>query len=84
MPSLPLRLHPTDVPLPVCAGWLPEADVARWLEEAGRIEDAAPAAVVRFYPVAAAPQDQSAAGVILHVSGAVPDLDRLFGPRVQR
>lgn len=84
MPSLPLKLRVASTPLPVRAGWLPVADAAAWLHEAKQIQEAAPGAVVRFYPLAATSHDQTATGVIITVSGEVPPLDPLFSPPVQR
>ena len=84
MPALPLKLRIAPLPLPVCAGWLPCAGVSAWLAEARRIEEAAPGAVIRFYPLAASAQDQSVAGVVITVSSGPPELDRVLGPQVQR
>ncbi len=84
MPSLALKLRVAPLPLPVCAGWLPCAGVSAWLAEARRIEEAAPGAVIRFYPLAASAQDQSVAGVVITVSSGPPELDRVLGPQVQR
>jgi tetratricopeptide (TPR) repeat protein len=84
MPALPLKLRVSATPLPVCAGWLQTADVRVWLSEARRIMEAAPGVVVRFYPLAASAQNQTAAGAILTIKGNVPNLDRLFSPQVQR
>ena len=84
MPALPLKLRIAPLPLPVCAGWLPCAGVFAWLEEARRIEEAVPGAVIRFYPLAASAQDQSVAGVVITVSSGPPELDRVLGPQVQR
>lgn len=84
MPVLPLRLRTAAQPTPVCAGWLPVAEVAAWLAEAGRIAQAAPRAEVCFYPMARPAQDQTASGVLIRVTGEVPNLDRVLGPQVQR
>ncbi|MES2709500.1 MAG: hypothetical protein V4726_23085 [Verrucomicrobiota bacterium] len=96
MPVLPLRLRITAPPLPVAAGWLPVGEVALWLAEAWRVVSVKPEAVVKFYPLAKSVQDQRVAGVIITVSRGEPylktppspdsgmDLDRVFGPRVQR
>ncbi len=84
MPAVPLKLRVAPLPLPVCAGWLPCAAVSAWLAEARRIDEAAPGAVIRFYPLAASAQDQSVAGVVITVSAGPPELDRVLGPQVQR
>jgi len=40
--------------------------------------------VVRFYPLARSAQDQTAAGVVITVTGEVPTLEAVLGPQVQR
>lgn len=100
MPALPLKLRISGTPLPVAAGWLPVADPALWLEEAGRLVSAKADAEVKFFPLASSAQDQRAAGVVITVGvragagmgaagtgSAETDalpLDRLFSPRVLR
>lgn len=83
MPVLPLQLRPSNAPQPAVAGWLPGADLEDWLAEAGRLAAAYPAADIRLYLLAVSATDQSAAGVILTVSGTPPDLSRVFSARVQ-
>ncbi|MDB6070416.1 MAG: hypothetical protein JWL81_1587 [Verrucomicrobiales bacterium] len=71
--------------LPVRAGWIPVPDVRVWLEEAARVEEAAPGAGVRFYPLPASASNPSVSGAVITVSGKVDAaLDSIFSPRVHR
>ncbi len=84
MPPLPLRLRPCSAPLPAVAGWLQTTDVAEWLREARRIAEVNAKAKVTFYPLAVSPGNHDLAGVLLLVSEAALELDKVFGPQVQR
>lgn len=84
MVSLVPSLHPAASVLPTAAGWIACGDAAVWMEEARRVCEAVPGAVVRFYPLAASARDHAAGGAVLVVQGGGDFPEKALGPRVMR